>query len=456
MAKNDILKKLPLDPYSVHCIGIGGIGVSAIAELLLDCGCKISGSDAEFNSNCAHLAERGAVISAAGHRVENIPAYPIGGAIMTAAADLNNPEAKALLRSNVMLWRRGEFLGELCRTYRHPVMVAGSHGKSSTSAMLGWIFKKCQIDAGLLLGAHYQDKSSNACAGNGDILLAEADESDNSIKFLSGELALITNIDGDHAWSDKELQEQYAAFRMFASAFKKVIFLDSAICRELLCSHPNAVELSGSCLEKLLQTVPERFIGYERLNAALAVAGAKYFNISAKQAVQALETYPGLERRQGELLKSCSNRLILLEDYAHHPTELAASLEVIRKRYEQYHITLLFQPHRYQRLRHYFQDFANILSNKSLTVKVLPVFSAWEPTPVDAVDSGDLAAAINRLGGNASTMPLLPGAAAALVEELYKTGGNQLIALIGAGDLNELIPEIKKAMQTIDASQKVG
>ncbi len=350
--KNNILSKLPFAIPAVHCIGIGGIGVSAIAELLLDCGCKVSGSDMELNSNCAHLSKLGAVIAPAGHRAENVPDHPLGGGIMTAAADMTNPEVQALLLKKALVWRRGEFLGELCKAYKRPVMVAGSHGKSSVSAMLGWIFKQCSIETALLLGAHYQDHSRNACAGNGDILIAEADESDNSIKYLSGELALITNIDGDHAWDAKALDAQYKAFLSFGKAFKKVICVDSENCRNVLNGLKNVEALDSKRIAELGAMVPERFVGYERINAALALAGAEYLQISLADAAGALASYPGLQRRQSELLRS--RKFVLLEDYAHHPAELAASLEVIKKRYPGYQITLLFQPHRYQRLQHYF------------------------------------------------------------------------------------------------------
>ena len=235
----EFLSKLPIENRSVHCIGIGGIGVSAVAELLLEGGFTVSGSDAEYNDVCRYLAGLGVKIAPAGHREENVPEN-CGAVIMTAAVPLTNPESLKLLRDKAMAWRRGEFLAELCRCYQRPVMVAGSHGKSSTTAMLGWILRKLNNDAGLLIGAKYNSDERNARLGNGDILVAEADESDGSHAMLSGELALITNIDGDHAWNDSEVEEQEKRFRIFANSFRKTLYIKTPENSRILTSCPKA------------------------------------------------------------------------------------------------------------------------------------------------------------------------------------------------------------------------
>ena len=253
MAVNKILEKLPVPCDSMHCVGIGGIGVSAIAELLLEGGFIISGSDQEYNENCDRLSGLGAVIAPAGHRVENLPSADCGGVIMTSAAALSNVEVAGMLRRGVMAWKRGEFLGELCRCYQRPVMVAGSHGKSSITAMLGWILHKCKVNSGLLLGAHYQDGSRHARLGDGDILVAEADESDGTISMLSGELALISNIDGDHAWTAEQKRQQDDCFRRFASCFNTVIYIKSDKTGEILSGMPHARALTESDLTAAYQ-----------------------------------------------------------------------------------------------------------------------------------------------------------------------------------------------------------
>lgn len=433
---------------SVHCIGIGGIGVSAIAELLLECGCRVSGSDTEINSTCRHLSELGAVIAPAGHREENLPEGPCGGVIMTAAASFRNPEAAAMLRRGVMLWKRGEFLGELARVYKRPVMVAGSHGKSSITAMLGWIMHKLDLDHGLLLGAKYNSEYRNARAGSGDILIAEADESDNLLPMLYGEVALISNIDGDHAWSSAEREQQDGGFRRLAQQFKKTIYIASEKTVGLFGKLANCTALGGAELQAIDALLPERFLGYERLNAALATAGAAALQIAPESAAAALQDYPGIQRRQSQVWQAADKQVTLLEDYAHHPAEASSSLEVIKARYPGRKLLIVFQPHRYQRLRCFFKDFVAVLSDPALTVKVLPVFSAWENAPVDALENSDLAAAIRRSGGNAEAVGSdYRELACDLARWSYEKTNGAVIVLMGAGDISELTPELIRALE---------
>ncbi len=445
MKEAKFLKKLPLSHPAVHCIGIGGIGVSALAELLLEGNFAVSGSDSELNSICEELQKKGAVIAPAGHRVENLPATGCGGAVMTAAVNINNVEVRELLRRGVMVWSRGEFLAELARCYQRPVMVAGSHGKSSTAAMLGWIFTEMHLDPGLVIGAKYSNDSSNARLGNGDLLVAESDESDGTHSLSHGELALITNIDGDHAWTAAARSEQEQEFQRFARQFTQTLYIAEENTDRLLQDIPNCHGLRGGELVELEAMAPDFMLGYERRNAALALAAVKYLKLDIKAAAGALQSYPGIRRRQSEICRGTAPTVILLEDYAHHPREVASSLEVIRTRYAASSITLVFQPHRYKRLQHYFDDFVKILSDKTVAVKVLPVFSAWDNPVIDAPDSAQLAQAINTAGGNAE---FYAGITEDTAKKIYETtlAGNEnaVIALIGAGDIEKLTPYLKK------------
>lgn len=440
MSENMAIKKLPLDGRHVHCVGIGGIGVSAIAEWLLEAGYSVSGSDIELNAACRELSDAGAVIAPAGHRKENLPDTHCAGAIITAAAELSNPETAELLRNNVMVWKRGEFLGEISRCYHRPVMVAGSHGKSSTAAMLGWIMQKNSIDAGLLLGARYNGPTRRTRCGNGDILIAEADESDHTLIMLKSHLALITNLDGDHAWTPEELQAQEKQFAYFARNAAHTLYIGSEKCNAVLGSFENCHALSGESLQRLLNLVPAWMLGYERMNAALAIAAAEYLQaVSATEAAAALNDYPGIGRRQSVVFSSENGNLIVLEDYAHHPTELAASLEVIKARYANRKPVIFFQPHRYQRLQKYFHEFKNILSDPAIEVKLLPVFSAWENPQLDVPDSLELAKSINNSGGRATALgDDYLSQASAIAMTLSRSTEPVLAAFIGAGDISKL------------------
>ena len=439
MQPAEFLKKLPLTDYSIHFIGIGGIGMSALAEILCEGGFKVSGSDAEYNSNCSYLAGMGVKVAPAGHREENIPVGGCSAAIMTSAAALNNPEAVRLLRDNIITWSRGEFLGELCNCYQRAVMVAGSHGKSSTSAMLGWMLRKLGNDAGLVIGARYNGNERNARLGNGDILVGEADESDNTHALLSGELALVTNIDGDHAWSPEAVAEQEQKFRIFAANFRKTLYIASENCCRIFANSPKAEAVNADKLQYMESLVPGNMLGYERSNAALALVGAEYLGFDPVEAAEALKSYPGIQRRQTVTMVSADKRITVLEDYAHHPRELACSLEVIKLRYPEHKLTVVFQPHRYRRLLRYFDEFVSILSDKSLSVKVLPVFCAWEQPLIDGKESADLVGAINAAGGNAELLGLTnPARSAESLLEECSDGRLALIALIGAGDIDRL------------------
>lgn len=446
MEKRSILEKLPLDNFSVHCVGIGGIGVSAIAEILLEAGCKVSGSDSEYNDCCARLADLGAAVASAGHRKENLPDYELGGLVMSGAVSMNNEEVVTALRNRVMAWTRGEFLGELCRCFKRPVMVAGSHGKSSISAMLGWMLTRSGVDCGLLLGAKYQDKSRRACLGNGDIIVGEADESDNSLALLSGELALVSNIDNDHAWNASAVEAQDKAFVFFAGHFAKTIYLPSEKTGKLFGSLKNCEALTDADFKRLDALVPARFLGYERSNAVLALAGAEYLQLDLSKAAAALNDYPGIDRRQSVLYSS--GKMLLVEDYAHHPAELAASLQVLAERGAGRRITVVFQPHRYERLTRYFDDFVRILSNKDLQVKVLDVFSAWSHVPADAMTGGDLVRAINHAGGNAEMISNdFRREADRLLKAAGQTAVPEMLALIGAGSIHQLTMEVYNIIQ---------
>ena len=447
MEKTKFLEKLPLPRRSLHCIGIGGIGVSALADLLLAGNFSISGSDCEINDICEDLRKKGAHIAPAGHRVENLPANGCGGAIMTAAVKTGNPEVTELLRQGVMVWSRGEFSAELARCYQRPVMVAGSHGKSSTSAMLGWILCQMGLEPGLLIGAKYSNNKPNAQPGNGDLLVAEADESDGTHALLYGELALITNIDGDHAWTEAARQKQDSLFQRFASQFTQTLYIASEHTDELLQKKANCHGLRGNELEELKALTPDFMLGHEKTNAALALAAVKYLKLDMFKAQEALKSYPGIKRRNSEICRSPNDKLVLLEDYAHHPREVASSLEIIKERYLHREIVVVFQPHRSQRLQHYFNDFVRIFSDNTLTVQILPVFSAWENPVIDAPDHNTLAQAINNAGGNAESCELLPEVTA---EKIFArvAGKNKsaVIALIGAGDIEKLTPHLKALM----------
>lgn len=441
--KSRIRQRLNLKNNRIFCVGAGGVGVSALAELLVQAGCQIYGSDMTCNSYCRHLESLGVKIAPAGHRAENVPPLKFDALIATGAVNFSNPEIALLLaRDGVTPLWRGEALGELICCFERGVAVAGSHGKSSVTAMLSWILHKHNIDSGVLIGASYADDSPRVLMGNGDILVTEADENDRGLTMLQGELALITNIDGDHAWTAEALEEQERDFRTLSRQFRHTICIDSPNTRRVLEAYPGIDYLGGARLAELDAMVPERFVDYERSNAALAIAGAEYLGVPAALAAQYIESYPGIKRRQ--CLLYSSEQIMLWEDYAHHPAELAGSLRVLAKRAGSRRQVVVFEPHRYERLSKYFDEFVNILSDPELDVRVMDLFAAWKMAGVDAVSSNDLAAAVNRKGGHAQLLSgrNYPVMADQLLAELLADGCARQVALIGAGNVHTLAAEM--------------
>lgn len=437
--KSRITQRFSLKNHRLYCIGIGGVGVSALAELMLQAGCEIAGSDMDYNEYCRHLEDIGVHIAPVGHRAENVPASPFDAVIFSGAVKSTNPELSYLLkRDKAVNWHRGEFLGEFSRCFDRWVSVAGSHGKSSVSAMLSWILHCHGADSGMMIGASYSDNSPRVSLGNGDIFVTEADENDHALTLLQGELALITNIDGDHAWNQEALDQQELEFRMFCRQHRRQICVDSANTRRVLAEVPEVEFLGGEKLKKLEALMPERFLEYERTNGALAMAGAEHLGIKPEVAAEYMASYPGIKRRQSLLLES--DRLQIVEDYAHHPAELAASLKVLHKRSGGRRMVVVFEPHRYERLTRYFNEFVEILSAPHLDVRIMDVFSAWKVQSIDSFNSADLAAAVNRRGGKAGLLPgeNVSAMAAALLKEAEETPEARQIALIGAGNIHEL------------------
>ena len=441
--KSRINGRFNLQNHRLYCIGIGGVGVSALAELMKQAGCEIAGSDMDYNEYCRHLEDIGVHIAPSGHRAENVPAEPFDAVIFSGAVKSTNPELSYLLkRDRAMNWHRGEFLGEFSRCFDRWVSVAGSHGKSSVSAMLSWILHCHGVDSGMMIGASYSDNSPRVSLGNGDIFVTEADENDHALTLLQGELALITNIDGDHAWNQEALDQQELEFRMFCRQHRRQICVDSANTRRVLAEVPEVEFLGGEKLARLEALMPERFLEYERTNGALAIAGAEHLGIKPEDAAGYMASYPGIKRRQSVLFES--EKLQIVEDYAHHPAELAASLKVLQKRSGNRRMVVVFEPHRYERLTKYFNEFVSILSAPHLDVRLMDVFSAWKVQSIDSFDSADLAEAIRRHGGKAVLMPgeNVNAMAAALLKEAADDSQPRQIALIGAGNIHELAGQL--------------
>ncbi|MCQ2352938.1 MAG: Mur ligase domain-containing protein [Victivallaceae bacterium] len=400
--------------------GIGGAGMTPLAELLLARQCQVTGSDEIAGANTEKLRKMGAEILI-GHAAANLP-EKVDVFVYSSAVPEENPERREAAKRHIPQLRRGEFLAEFAENYRRVAAVSGSHGKSSTSAMLSHILRRANLHPGVMIGAKVYGAPDAENGLGDDIFVCEADESDGTHTRLSPYLGIVPNVDGDHAWSvggEEKLQEN---FRTFARKSQHLISGDSPLCRKLFADHPDvrfippvAGDFAG-------------FLGFQAIDAQLAVEGAKFFGVKEDFAIQSLADFGGVERRMH--IAARQNDVTIVEDYAHHPVEVAASIEWMRKKFPGAHLELIFQPHRYARLERYFDDFVNVLSTAD-SVIVTDVFAAWSES--GARGGKELAEKIPGAiygGGNFSE----------IAATAKKNPARPLvIAVIGAGSVNQTL-----------------
>lgn len=420
--------------HSVHIIGCCGAGCAPLACFFLERGFRVSGSDLLDNAAAATLRRHGARIAPAGHRPENLPRENDGLLVVrTSAAGPDNPEVAEALRRGLPVLRRGEALAVAAASCARTVAVSGSHGKTSVSAMLAWLLRALGADPGFMIGGSVTGWESAGAAGDGDLFVTEADESDGTHALLHSRLGIVTNVEDDHAWSLGGFEVLERNFRTFANRSETLLYCASAETDRLFRDHPHAVRLD-------LADLPDGFLPgfghFQRLDGAVAVKAAELLGFDPVEAEKALRGFPGVERR---LSVRHNGAVTVIEDYAHHPTELRESIRSLRELYLGRRLVVIFQPHRYARLERYFDEFAVELK-KADRVFVTPVFAAW--TGGGKYSSEDLAAAVGgaALAGSWDEMGTRVGS------EL-KTG--DVAAIIGAGDLPKILPSLIAAAKAV-------
>lgn len=417
----------------VHFIGAGGVGTAPLMRIFAENGFDVSGSDMAESDLTEQLKSFGYDIKI-GHSVDNLPVFVDGKDVLivySSAVDESNVEyAESVVRGYTMM-RRGAALAAIADRYQRTVAVSGSHGKTSVCAMISWIMKKCNPSCGFLIGGRLSDASFNGESGIGnDIFITEADESDGTHTCLHPYIGIVTNVEDDHAWSLGGTQKLYDNFKSFAFNSTKLIYVASEKADELFSAHPDAIRIAD--VPDFAIFGRKKWGAYQKSNAYLAILACGLLGVSEREAENALEDFPGVDRRMS--LRYDSEKVVVIEDYAHHPTELRASLAAIRETYPDRRIIALFQPHRYARLERYFNEFASELS-KADVVFVAPVFAAW--TAMGKYTSDDLADAVlvpcAALDGSFSQM------ADVVAQAVWK---HDLVAVIGAGDIKEVVPEL--------------
>jgi len=398
---------------TVHFVGIGGIGMSGIAEVLLNLGYRITGSDLGQTDITQRLASLGAVIFK-GHHEDHL-----GGAdvvVTSTAVKSDNPEVLAAHRRNIPVIPRAEMLAELLKM-KFSIAVSGSHGKTTTTSMISTVLGQGGLDPTMVIGGKLASIGSNAKMGDGEIIVAEADESDGSFLKLGPCIAVITNIDREHLDYYRDIDEIKAAFLQFANIVpfygSTVLCLDDRHVREILPEIKRKtitygltssadyraadVSLRGAsssfsvlhreeCLGTAVLHVPGMFNVF---NALATIAVAREIDMDFQTIVNGLQTFTGVHRRLE--VKGTVGGVTVVDDYGHHPTEIRETLAAARTVWPG-RLIVVFQPHRYTRTRALFEEFTGAFPDADLLV-ITDIYAASE-APIAGIHSENLAAAI--------------------------------------------------------------
>jgi len=416
-------------PRRLHFIGAGGAGMAPLASLCALSGRVITASDREENGKTRALQKLGAVFHA-GHAADNLP-DDCELVIYSSAVPADNPEMVKARKLGIKCINRGSALAEFSLDYKRVVAVSGAHGKSSITAMISYILTVCNRAPGYMIGADFNGFDSYS-SGNGDIFVTEADESDGTHTLLHPWCGVVPNYDPDHAWSvggEDKLKEN---FRTFGSHCRNIISYDFPESSEFFAGHPSAEYLKSVSDDFTFAG----FFGYEAANARIAVKCCELLGCGKDEAVEAVKSFPGIARRMTR--RVVTPELIVIEDYAHHPTEVRNSINLLRHNYPEHHLRVLFQPHRYARLEKFFEGFVTELS-KADSLLIAPVFAAWSET--GSVNSETLAARCGALAVTGSWEEI----ALKALELPCGDACPLLLAVLGAGDINRVFPYLERA-----------
>lgn len=443
----------------VHFVGIGGSGMSGIAEVMLSLGYEVQGSDLKSNAQVVRLQELGATVFV-GHNAKNI--READAVVVSSAVDETNPEVAAARSALLPVVPRAEMLAELMR-FRYSIAVAGTHGKTTTTSLVASVLAEGGLDPTFVIGGRLKSADTNARLGAGEYLVAEADESDASFTHLKPMLAIVTNIDADHMSTyDGDMDKLRAGFVDFLHNLPfyglAVLCADDQGIADILPSVGRSIVSYGVDKEADVRAENIRFDGprtsfdvlrrdrEDRLsitlqlpglhnvrNALAAIAVASELQISDQAVATALAKFAGIDRRfqsQGEV-RTRNGKVLLVDDYGHHPTEIAATLAAARSGWPDRRIVLAFQPHRYSRTRDLLDDFASVLSEADVLV-VLEVFAAGED-PIAGADGRAIARAVRSRGAVEPVFVESLDELVPVLEGLVADG--DLVLTMGAGDI---------------------
>ena len=448
----------------VHFVGIGGAGMSGIAEVLLTQGYQVSGSDVAATTVTRRLTALGARI-AMGHAADNIAGADV--VVVSTAVAYDNPEIAAAREKGVPVVPRALMLAELMRL-KQGIAVAGTHGKTTTTSLIASVLAEGGLDPTFVIGGRLVSADANARLGKGEFLVAEADESDASFLVLQPVLAVITNIDADHMETyEHDFAKLKEAFVNFAQRLPfygtAVLCIDDANVRDIIPAITKSIVTYGFAEDAQLRaqdvdhaqgrmrfvassakmqplSVELNLAGVHNVqNALAAIAVGREAGVADGAIAKALSEFKGVGRRFqrfGEIATPGGGSFTLIDDYGHHPTEMAATLDAVRRSFPGRRLVLAFQPHRYTRTRDLFEDFVKVLSTADALL-VADVYPAGE-APIVAADGRALTRAL-RIGGRIEPVFVedvseMPAAIRAIVRD------GDVVLTMGAGSIGQVSP----------------
>lgn len=465
--------KMPQNIGPVHFVGIGGIGMSGIAEVLHNQGYEVRGSDLSLNPNVQRLQEKGIHVDI-GQRAENLDSAAV--VVISSAIKSDNPELIAARERSLPVVRRAEMLAEIMR-FKNAIAIGGTHGKTTTTSLVASLLDAGGVDPTVINGGIINAYGTNARLGDGDWMVVEADESDGTFVKLPADVAIVTNVDAEHL-------DHYGDFEAVQNAFltfvENVPFYGFAV---MCLDHPAVQDLVGKVTDRRIITygqnpqadvllkdvrnkdgksvfsveIRDRLAGtsevikdlvlpmpgiYNVLNATAAIAVAHQLHVDGEDIRAGLDKFSGVKRRFTTVGEVAGTRII--DDYAHHPVEISSVLKAARSATKG-DVIAIVQPHRYSRLDDLFEEFASCF-NDADTVLVAPVFAAGEQ-PIDGVSHESLVERLRAKGHRDARVVDRPEALAPVLAARIKKG--DYVVCLGAGSITQWAAKLPSELQAL-------
>ncbi len=460
--------------HKIHFVGIGGIGMSGIAEVLLNEGYTVTGSDLFESDATARLRSLGAQVFV-GHQEENLAANPTV-VVVSTAVKYANPEVLEARRRQIPVIPRAEMLAELMRT-KYGVAVAGSHGKTTTTSMIAHVLSAAGLDPTMVIGGRVRSLGTNAKMGQGEFLVAEADESDGSFLVLAPTIAVVTNIDREHMDFHQTMERLSESFLNFVNRIPfyglAVLCLDNANVQALLPKvkkrfltyglsadadySARDVKMNATGVEFTvmhqgcgLGTLRLRLLGrHSATNALAVVAVAQELEVPFERVAEALAEFSGIHRRFE--VKGEAAGVLVLDDYGHHPTEVRATVGAIRDSWKR-PLTVIFQPHRYSRTLDLFEEFITAFDGADRLI-LTDIYGAGEDA-ISGVSSEALYHAIKKQGRLEVIYISARDAIAGQLRETLRR--DEIVLTLGAGDIYKVGEALVAALQSQAKTRGAG